>query len=295
MTFLQRIFGKSLTQIGGQSPDRIETAPLDPSLIEGAALSDRILVGTSQSTGVERAHNEDALFSLIGSSSGEAAVPNFGLFVVADGMGGHRSGEVASSISVRAVAQRLAKDTLLPLFDLEDSLDGQPLQDQVRKALQEANNSVVNRVPGGGTTLTAALMLGNQVTIGHVGDSRAYILSNGEAKVITRDHSLVKRLEELGQLTEAEAATHPQRNVLYKAIGQGANLEVDVLTHPVPRNGFLMICSDGLWGVVSDEEIQRITWGADHPQTACDELVRAANAAGGPDNITVILVYFPQS
>ena len=295
MTFLQRIFGKSLTQIGGQSPDRIETAPLDPSLIEGAALSDRILVGTSQSTGVERAHNEDALFSLIGSSSGEAAVPNFGLFVVADGMGGHRSGEVASSISVRAVAQRLAKDTLLPLFDLEDSLDGQPLQDQVRKALQEANNSVVNRVPGGGTTLTAALMLGNQVTIGHVGDSRAYILSNGEAKVITRDHSLVKRLEELGQLTEAEAATHPQRNVLYKAIGQGANLEVDVLTHPVPRNGFLMICSDGLWGVVSDEEIQRITWGADHPQTACDELVRAANAAGGPDNITVILVYFPLS
>lgn len=295
MTFLQRLFGKSLTQIGGQSPDRIETAPLDPSLIEGAALSDRILVGTSQSTGVERAHNEDALFSLIGSSSGEAAVPNFGLFVVADGMGGHRSGEVASSISVRAVAQRLAKDTLLPLFDLEDSLDGQPLQDQVRKALQEANNSVVNRVPGGGTTLTAALMLGNQVTIGHVGDSRAYILSNGEAKVITRDHSLVKRLEELGQLTEAEAATHPQRNVLYKAIGQGANLEVDVVTHPVPRNGFLMICSDGLWGVVSDEEIQRITWGADHPQTACDELVRAANAAGGPDNITVILVYFPLS
>lgn len=295
MTFLKRIFGKSFTQIGGQSPDRIETAPLDPSLIEGVALSDRILVGTSQSTGVERAHNEDALFSLIGSSSGEAAVPNFGLFIVADGMGGHRSGEVASSISVRAVAQRLAKDTLLPLFDSEDSLDGQPLQDQVRKALQEANNSVVNRVPGGGTTLTAALMLGNQVTIGHVGDSRAYILSNGEAKVITRDHSLVKRLEELGQLTEAEAATHPQRNVLYKAIGQGANLEVDVLTHPVPRNGFLMICSDGLWGVVSDEEIQRITWGADHPQTACDELVRAANAAGGPDNITVILVYFPLS
>ncbi len=291
MTFLQRIFGRGQSAV--QSPDRIETAPLDPSTIEGAALSDRILVGASQSTGVERAHNEDALFSLIGSSSGEAAVPDFGLFVVADGMGGHRSGEVASAISVRAVAQRLAKDTLLRLFESDDFLDGQPLQDQVRKALQEANNSVVSRVPGGGTTLTAALMLGNQMTIGHVGDSRAYALTNGQAKVLTRDHSLVKRLEELGQLTEAEAATHPQRNVLYKAIGQGANLEVDVFTHPVPRNGFLLICSDGLWGVVPEAEILRIAWSSEHPQAACDELVRAANSAGGPDNITVIMVYFP--
>jgi len=291
MTFLQRIFGKG--QSPEPSPDRIETAPLDPSVIEGAALSDRILVGTSQSTGVERAHNEDALFSLIGSSSGEAAVPNFGLFVVADGMGGHRSGEVASAISVRAVAQRLAKDTLLRLFESDELQDGQPLQDQVRKALQEANNSVVSRVPGGGTTLTAALMLGNQMTIGHVGDSRAYVLTNGQAKVLTRDHSLVKRLEELGQLTEAEAATHPQRNVLYKAIGQGANLEVDVVTHPIPRNGFLLICSDGLWGVVPEDELLRIVWSAAHPQAACDELVRAANSAGGPDNITVIMVYFP--
>jgi len=291
MTFLQRIFGKG--QPPDPAPDRIETAPLDPSVIDGAALSDRILVGTSQSTGVERAHNEDALFSLIGSSSGEAAVPNFGLFVVADGMGGHRSGEVASAISVRAVAQRLAKDTLLRLFESDELLDGQPLQDQVRKALQEANNSVVSRVPGGGTTLTAALMLGNQMTIGHVGDSRAYALTNGKAKVLTRDHSLVKRLEELGQLTEAEAATHPQRNVLYKAIGQGANLEVDVVTHPVPRNGFLLICSDGLWGVVPEAELLRIVWSAEHPQAACDELVRAANSAGGPDNITVIMVYFP--
>jgi serine/threonine protein phosphatase PrpC len=148
-------------------------------------------------------------------------------------------------------------------------------------------------VPGGGTTLTAVLLLGSLMTIGHVGDSRAYLFSNGHGEVLTRDHSLVKRLEELGQLTEAEAAVHPQRNVLYKAIGQGANLEVDVLTHPVPKDGFLMLCSDGLWGVVAEEDIERIVWNSPHPQIACDELVRAANAAGGPDNITAILVYFP--
>jgi len=251
------------------------------------------MIGTSQSTGVERTHNEDALFALVGNASGEGSIPDFGLFVVADGMGGHRSGEIASAISVRTVAHRLAKDSLLHLLQHDGLAEDMPIQDLVRQALEEANHSVVSRVPGGGTTLTAVLMLGNHMTIGHVGDSRAYIFNNGNTEVLTRDHSLVKRLEELGQLTEAEAAIHPQRNVLYKAIGQGANLEVDVLTHPVPKDGYVMLCSDGLWGVVGEEEIERIVWNSSHPQVACDELVRAANAAGGPDNITAILVYFP--
>ena len=295
MTFLRRIFGKAPAALDQPDPDGVETAPLDPSLIDVSALSNHTLVGTSQSTGVERAHNEDALFSLIGSSAGEDAVPDFGLFVVADGMGGHRSGEIASALSVREVAQRLTKDPLLRLFDLNMNgpLDTRPIQELVRQALQDANKAVVNQVPGGGTTLTTVLVLGGQMTIGHVGDSRAYALTDHKTEVLTRDHSLVNRLVELGQLTEAEAAVHPQRNVLYKAVGQGANLEVDVTTHPVPRNGFLLICSDGLWGLVPDEEIQRIAWGADHPQAASDELVRAANAAGGPDNITAVLVYFP--
>ncbi len=296
MAFLKRLFGIATSTADEPSPDGIETAPLDPSLVEPDGRSHmrtRILVGTSQSTGVERAHNEDALLAMVGSASGEDSIPNFGLFVVADGMGGHRSGEIASAVSVRAVTRRLAQDPLLKLLDLDGSLDEMPLQDLVRSALEEANHSVVDRVPGGGTTLTAALLLGKQMTIGHVGDSRAYVFTDNGAEVLTRDHSLVKRLEELGQLTEAEAAIHPQRNVLYKAIGQGPTLEVDVTTHPVPRDGYLLICSDGLWGVVSEEELRHIIWTSPHPQDACEELVRAANAAGGPDNITAILVYFP--
>jgi protein phosphatase len=136
-------------------------------------------------------------------------------------------------------------------------------------------------------------LLGSQMTIGHVGDSRAYIIQDGQHSVVTRDHSLVKRLEELGQLTEDEAAIHPQRNVLYKAIGQGASLEVDVVSYPVPRDGFLLVCSDGLWGVIPEEELLQIVRSSDHPQIACERLVEAANAAGGPDNITAVLVYFP--
>ena len=159
--------------------------------------------------------------------------------------------------------------------------------------MSDANDAVVERVPGGGTTLTVVLLLGKYLTIGHVGDSRAYLISDNGLKVITRDHSLVERLRELGQLSEDEAAVHPQRNVLYRAVGQGGNLEVDVLSHPIPDSGYLLICSDGLWGVVPDPEIQSIILKAPHPQIACEQLIKAANSAGGPDNITAILVQFP--
>jgi protein phosphatase len=292
MNFLRRLFRKGKVP----EPDRAKTAPLDPETLGKEVLGERrhaIAVASAQSKGIERSHNEDAILVLTGTSGGQEALPDFGLFLVADGMGGHRSGEMASSISARAVAKRIAQATLMGMLDLEHHEASIPLQDVIREALEDANLAVVERVPGGGTTLTVALLLGEQVTFGHVGDSRAYVLANGQMKVLTRDHSLVERLRELGQLTREEAANHPQRNVLYRAIGQGANLEVDVFTHPAPSGGFLLVCSDGLWGVVSDEEIERIVRGASNVQAACDQLVQAANAAGGPDNISAILVYFP--
>ncbi|MEJ2011915.1 MAG: protein phosphatase 2C domain-containing protein [Anaerolineales bacterium] len=233
-----------------------------------------MVVGTGQSVGIERSHNEDALLVLTGQLTGIHPLPDFGLFVVADGMGGHRAGEVASAVSIRTVARMLTRDTMIQLLNNDHSELETPLQDLLREALEEANRAVVEEVPGGGTTLTAAVLLGPQITIGHVGDTR---------------------LKELGQLTPEEASVHPQRNVLYRAIGQGANLEVDVFTHPVPKNGgHLLICSDGLWGVVPDETIQRIVNSAHHPQLAAQQLVTAANSAGGPDNITVVLVRFPK-
>ncbi len=293
MDFLDRLLGKRKHL----APDIIDTAPLDPAMVEQvekvALEKGRILVGTAQSTGLERSHNEDTLFVMQGNSEGEGSLPNFGLFIVADGMGGHRAGEVASAISVRKVAHRITQDTILHLFDEHNSDEIPPIQDMVRQALEVANDAVVERVPGGGTTLTVALLLGNYLTIGHVGDSRASIISDNGSKAITRDHSLVERLRELGQLSEEEAASHPQRNVLYRAIGQGTNLEVDVVSHPVPSNGYILICSDGLWGVVEEDDIQNIVLNSSHPQIACEQLIQAANAAGGPDNITAVLVQFP--
>jgi len=293
MDFFKRIFGKKKPSI---SPDGVKTAPLDPMAVAPTIitpLQGRIRIGMAQSTGVERTHNEDSLFVLQGNAAGLEALPEFGLYIVADGMGGHRSGEVASAISVRAVSRRLFEDSILQLMSIDPVTDLVPLQDLMRMALEEANMAVVERVPGGGTTLTAVLHLGHQITVGHVGDSRAYILTDSEVHAITRDHSLVKRLEELGQLRPEEAEVHPQRNVLYRAIGQGANLEVDVFTLPIPRDSHMLLCSDGLWGVVADQEIRRIVSSAETPQEACDRLIDAANAAGGPDNISAVLVYFP--
>ncbi|MGD8554362.1 MAG: protein phosphatase 2C domain-containing protein [Anaerolineales bacterium] len=292
MRFLKRLFAakdRNRTDASHRPPRRLRARRKRWS----SALSPHILVGSGQSPGIERNHNEDAYLTLVGASAGDPAMPDFGVFAVADGMGGHCSGEVASAVSVRAVAQRLTEETLLSLLDYHAKGDTAPLLDTVRQSIEGANQDVVERAPGSGTTLTVALLLGGQLTIGHVGDSRAYIIADGNTNIITRDHSFVERMRELGRLTPEEAASHPQRNVLYRAIGQGANLEVDVFTCPAPQNGYLLICSDGLWGVVSDEEIYRTITKSPYPQAACHKLIQAANRAGGPDNITVVLVYFP--
>jgi serine/threonine protein phosphatase PrpC len=297
MQFLKKTFKGLFGNLGRSDSTRsTPAARRAPSTSTAWSLTceQSIQVGTGHSTGVVRSHNEDALFVLTGNAFGDDPLDGFGLFLVADGMGGHRAGEVASAVSVRTVARRLTEDTIIDLLAQEPQNDADSIQDILRLALQDANQAVVNKVPGGGTTLTAALVLDGQMVIGHVGDSRAYVIENDSMKAITRDHSLVERLRELGQLTEEEAAVHPQRNVLYRAIGQGANLEIDTLTHPVPKGGFLLLCSDGLWGEVSEDVIYRIISGSNHPQEACEALVRAANAAGGPDNITAVLVQFPK-
>ncbi len=161
----------------------------------------------------------------------------------------------------------------------------------MEKGMQEAQQAVVKRAPGGGTTLTATLILGEQVTVAHVGDTRAYFLyPDGRMHAITQDHSLVHRLVELGQINEDEASNHPQRNVLYRAIGQAEPYRPDIDTFQIPHPGSLLICSDGLWGVVPEADIFRIVKNSPNPSIACHELTKAANAAGGPDNISVVLV-----
>ncbi len=250
----------------------------------------QFISASGQSIGKQRDHNEDCLFTFTVTIGGEAHRAPLGLFIVADGMGGHQYGEVASSTAVRTMASYLLKRFHAYLINSDEGMED-PLQEMMRSAIDEAQRAVIKAAPGSGTTVTAALVLGQQMTIGHVGDSRACAIHlDGRVNVLTRDHSLVKRLEELGQISSEEAAAHPQRNVLYRALGQGEVLEPDVFTTPFPQPGYLLICSDGLWSVLPETRLFDIVNAAPTLQRACQDLVTAANEAGGPDNISVVLV-----
>jgi PPM family protein phosphatase len=252
-------------------------------------------VGCCQSIGRVRDHNEDSLLaitSLIASNGGFLPI---GLFIIADGMGGHKLGEVASDLAIRTVAQKIYHKVLLPSLNKNPEFLEDSLQEIMSEGVQEAHQTITDEAPGSGTTLTALLVINKQLSIAHVGDSRAYAIGlDGKVEILTRDHSLVKRMIELGHLTEEEASVHPQRNVLYRALGQGDPFTPDVSTIPLPNSGYLLLCSDGLWGLVSQDEIVRIILNAVSPEIACQTLIDAANLSGGPDNISAIVVRLPQ-
>ncbi len=253
----------------------------------------QLVAGCAQSVGMQRDHNEDALYMLTTTLASDTRNIQFGLYIVADGMGGHQHGEVASALAIRAMSSYIIRNIYAPLLAVSPSEQDQSIQEIMQAGVMEANQTILSHALGGGTTLTAVLAFGDQLTFAHVGDSRAYLIRENTVEVVTRDHSLVKRLEELGQITPQEAATHPQRNVLYRALGQGEPFEPDIFTAPVPHGDYLLLCSDGLWGLVPQEKILEFINTSSSPQTACQKLIEAANAAGGPDNISAILVKMP--
>jgi PPM family protein phosphatase len=254
----------------------------------------QLSIGCAQSMGMQRDHNEDSLLAINTLLSGNGTYIPFGLYIVADGMGGHKHGEIASGLAVRIVASQVINKVFLTLLKPEPTSPSDSIQEILESGLQEAHRLVIKEAPGSGTTLTAVMVLNKQMTIAHVGDSRLYAISpDGEVSLITRDHSLVMRMIELGQLSEKDAAIHPQRNVLYRALGQGEVFSPDITTSSLPDSGSLLLCSDGLWGVVSQAEVARIINSNPDPRVAAQLLVDAANAAGGPDNISAILIRLP--
>ena len=293
LDFFRRLFKKQ-----SPTPDMIVTAPLDEKQVQsiisgtgGRYEVHQLIAACGQSVGKQRDLNEDSLLAVTHTVAGNGGNTPFGLYMVADGMGGHQFGEIASNTAIRTVAGSILKKFQPLLFNLKPEAPDESLQEIMGAAVDEAQKAIQREAPGSGTTLTAALILGQQVTIAHVGDSRAYMVhSDGRIETITRDHSLVKRLEELGHISQKEAENYPNRNVLYRALGQGEQLEPDIFTIPFPAAGLLMLCSDGLWGVVPEKEILRSVRESHNLEQACQSMVAAANAAGGPDNISVVLV-----
>ena len=255
----------------------------------------QFVVGCSQSVGKQREHNEDALFSLSTLLATDGEYLPFGLFIIADGMGGHQHGEMASELAVRCTASQIIQKVLMSLLALQPDAPSESIQEILEISVQEAHQTIMRKAPESGSTLTVILILNKFMSIAHVGDSRAYIVTpEGTMQVLTHDHSLVMRMMELGQLTVEEASAHPQRNILYRAMGYGEPFTPDISTSPLPETGYILLCSDGLWGVVPQEEISRLIIDSPDIQIACQRLIDAANDAGGPDNISAILVRIPK-
>ncbi|MCA0453066.1 MAG: protein phosphatase 2C domain-containing protein [Chloroflexi bacterium] len=268
------------------------TRPLPPETVISSS-NEHLLFGQATDVGMVRTNNQDAVFSFVSTSRSATQRPDFGLFVVADGMGGHHDGEKASAITANMVAAYITNHIFLPMLNSDDETERVPITESMIAAVQKANADIITKVPDGGTTLTAVAVIGDLAYIAHVGDSRIYLITKDHIEQITRDHSLVQRYVELNLLTPEEASVHAQKNVLYRALGQSETLEVDALTRRLPPNSKLILCSDGLWNLVTEDEIAEIVSTHSNPQEACDKLVALANTHGGTDNITVIMLKIP--
>lgn len=226
------------------------------------------LFGSRTDIGCVREQNEDSL------------IVNPPLYVVADGMGGHAAGEIASEIAVRTINE------LAP-----DHADTEALS----KAVAQANRNIINAPltgkgrEGMGTTCTAAILDGTHLAIAQVGDSRAYLLHNGRLSQITRDHSLVANMVEAGQLTPDEARIHPNRSVITRALGNDPTTTPDLYEINVEEGDRLLLCTDGLSTMLEDDEIQAVMNRLPDPQQCANTLVTGALVAGGLDNVTVVI------
>lgn len=226
--------------------------------------------------GLVRSLNEDSL----------CVSPEIGLFAVADGMGGHLAGEVASATALQILEQELAKRLQKGEFP----------EHALVAAVQEANRQIFElssqnqHLSGMGTTITACLKRGGNIYIAQVGDSRAYLLRESLILQLTEDHSLVRELVRKGGLTEEQALHHPQRNVLTRALGTAPNVNVDSYHHEVSPGDLLLLCTDGLTAYLRPDEIMRTIRTAPGLDSAARSLVDKALGAGGKDNITVILL-----
>lgn len=310
-------------------------------------MSLKLIAAQKTDVGKQREQNEDNVFQRIEKLEDG----DYGLFVVADGMGGYKAGEVASQLAVEKISQTLASffkprseqttirlnvkdiqqatpnDTTTPETDPDatvklpkpanevgaqfiaptqnsnatvkfpESLETLTRETQLKEAIQAANRAILqygdkqSSARGLGCTVTTALVEKDKVYIANVGDSRTYLFRNKKLKAITRDHSLVARLVESKQIEPEDVYAHPQRNLIYRSLGAGhKTVEVDTFSETLEAGDMLLLCSDGLWEMVHDADLEKVLREQSDPQKMCDMLIDLANDHGGEDNITALVV-----
>ena len=238
-----------------------------------------LVVAARSDVGMIRAGNEDSFHSKVDETGG--------IFIVADGMGGHAAGEVASEMAVE-----ILRDQLSALRDLHD----RNAADKVMNALRGANLAIYNRTvtetdkQGMGTTASVLIVSGRRYLIGQVGDSRIYLLRDGALRQLTKDHSYVQEQVDAGFLTPEQARYHPYSNVITRCVGASDDVEPDTFTGETRDGDIFLVASDGLTGMVDDRRLQQLLSSRAEPQRIVDSLIAEANGRGGLDNITAILV-----
>lgn len=265
-----------------------DTAPQLAALLGARVLQ----AAASRDIGRERHENQDHCFAQTFVFPTDEGTLPLGVFVVADGMGGHHDGGYASRLALSTTVRCILNEFINPWLE-GDRRAPQPI---MQAAVQSANAAVRQAAQAAGndmgTTCTATLLYGNELITAHVGDSRALLIGGG-IKQITTDHSAVGRLIAIGALTSEEAREHPLRNQLYRSIGQQADVAVDVITTQLAGETHLLLCSDGLWGLVPEDEIVDIVTEAPTPHIAARHLIARANLLGGHDNISAVVVALP--
>jgi serine/threonine protein phosphatase PrpC len=244
-------------------------------------------LGFSWDTGLTRKLNEDSILCVTFELRSHRGAVSAGLFAVADGMGGHNAGEIASDLAARSfqaecISGLMAQPETSPLSVLT-------------AAFNKANGAIIDAardraLQGMGTTLTSALVIGQDLYVAHIGDSRCYVINNREVLQITKDHSLVQQLVDGGLITPEQARTHPRRNEITRVLGYASESPPDLFQVKLYAGDNILLCSDGLHGVLSPVVLGQTVLEAPDANQACLDLTAAANAAGGPDNISVIII-----
>lgn len=242
-----------------------------------------MIIGALTDVGLIRKDNQDSYFA--------SKDLEFPLFILADGMGGHNTGNIASNMAVENIQNFFStnKDKLVSKENIINS---------IKESIKDANYQIYNKsltdkkYSGMGTTVTLAYILDSIIYIGHVGDSRAYYIGNAEIEQITEDHSLVNELVRKGSITATEASGHPKKNIITRAVGTSSKVEIDIYEKEYELNHNLLICSDGLTDMIGDKKILEIINKKEDIIIKCNMLIENAKDKGGLDNITVILLKF---
>jgi serine/threonine protein phosphatase PrpC len=271
--------------------EEIERSPFE--------LGVHIVIASASDTGRERSNepNEDSVAQVVVQTAHESYAEPLALGIVADGLGGHASGSEASRMVVDTVLRSILHELVTPVVTKTGS---RPTDEAVKQALHDAITAANAALHAAndeskrdmGSTLVAALILGETAYIANVGDSRGYVYDGAELRRLTTDHSLVEQLVAGGMIAPEERYTHPSRNQIYRSLGVGSgdDLTADIYTQRLRPGLRLLLCSDGLWEMVHDDELSHILHEWPHPQGACDALIAAANANGGEDNISALIL-----